>query len=192
MLNIKYQKSIVISLSLLIVVIIGVIPSVIAGRPGGGSGRCAVFPSQYWKDGHVSTDSLSSFKTKDGNSIYWNKLDAITWFPRPSCGAKKGNCVQMNIKYSGDFVLYVIIRYYNGKPDSYLFTGPENQYVGVMAPIPDYYSVDYIDFDCLYGNGDLWIDYLCACYVNVDLGYDDPINLAKINDIPDRPTIPSL
>ncbi len=199
MLNIKYKKSIIVVLSIAIIAILGIIPSIIVRRPADsllmnpeGSGGCVVYPSQYLKGDDVTTDDLDHFRSVDGNVIHWsgeNGLETSIWFTRPSCGARKGNSVQMVLRYHSDThkALNIIIRYWDGFAQWYYFTGDEDEYVSVLAPIPNYKYVDYIDFDTVLGVTDLKIDYLAACYPNVDLGGISPINLFLIKNIPDGP-----
>jgi hypothetical protein len=145
--------------------------------------RDITYPFCYLKNGHVLTDYLIYFQTEDGSSIHFESgsgLTAIMWFTTPNCVAKKGNSVQMRIKYHNDNLLAdqlcLRIFYWQGTSEAYLFTGAKDEYVLALAPILDYKVVNFIVFQAYFGNIDLWIDYLAACYPNADIGIS-PVNL---------------
>ena len=139
-------------------------------------------------NGHIVSDDIDHFRSIDGQIIHWYDgwaLDTTIWFLRPSCGAKKGNSVQMKLKFSasGPYVLNMRIYYYNGYNELWSYIGPEGVWAMALALIPNYRSVNFIVFATLGGVTNLRIDYLAACYPNVDLGME-PVNFFLIEEIP--------
>lgn len=186
---IKYKQSAIICVSLILISISGFIPSIIAGRPGGGGGGYGIgYPWLYLKNGQTTTADIDHFRSIDGQIISWYEgwmLSTTIWIERPDCAAGKGNSVQMKLKFSasGWYVLNMRIYFWDGSNQWWSYTGPENTWTTALATIPDYDAVEYITFDIFGGYPRLKIDYLAACYPNIDMGIE-PVNFFLIEEIP--------
>lgn len=198
MLIIKSRKSIVLVVSIIVVTFIGLVPSIIAGRPGGGGGGTGSgieYPIGYTVNQQYRTTDLDHFRSQDGEIIHWYDgwaLSTTIFFHTPSCGAKKGNSVQVTLRYDNSLpyvVLCARIYYLYGYNQLYIYTGDRGKYETGLMVIPNYKSVYCVVFATLSGATNLRIDYLAACYPNVDLGLHS-VNFVLIDDIPDPPELP--